>query len=89
MLSDEELAAIKALDLSPEIEEAIIVSEQKHRELLYATKRSLNTGLPAPRVTNALARENQIKKDRETISGARRRPAKDTDLIPWNVQFGE
>ena len=86
MLSNEELTAIKALDLTPDVEQAIVSLEEKHRELLFARGRRTDERRPRETAPD-VDRENQTEEDSNTASGSQTSLTKKPELIPWDVQF--
>jgi len=88
MLSNEELTAIKALDLAPEVEQAIISLEEKHRELLFARGRRTNEHQAEATAAEVVARD-QIDEEINTVPRSQRLLTRKPELIPWHVQFSE
>ena len=86
MLSNEELTAIKALDLTPEVEEEIISQEEKHREVLF-TKSARSNEHPDQLTTNTADSGDEIDEEINLVPGCERLFTRKDDLIPWNVQF--
>lgn len=87
MLSNEELTAIKALDLVPEVEQALISLEAKHRELLFTRGPRTAERQAHAMAENVVASEDQIEEDINTVPESQRLLTKKEELIPWHVQF--
>ena len=89
MLSNEELTAIKALDLAPEVEQAIISLEEKHRELLFARGRRTDEHQAEPTAAEVVASGDQVDEQINTVPRSQRLLTRKPELIPWHVQFSE
>lgn len=89
MLSNEELTAIKALGLVPEVEQAIISLEAKHRELLFTRGARTVEHQAQVSAANVIASGDQIDEDISTVRGSQQLLTNKGELIPWHVQFSE
>ena len=87
MLSNEELNAIKALDLTPDVEQAIISLEEKHRELLFARGRRTDEHQADATAPDVVASGDQIDEDMNSVPRSQSSLTRKPDLIPWDVQF--
>ena len=85
MLSNEELTAIKALDLAPEVEDEIILLDEKHREVLFTKGQRTDERQDHP--MDGADNGDETDEDINTARGSKRLFKRKDELLPWNVQF--
>ena len=89
MLSNDELKAIKALGLAPEVEKAIISLNERRRELLFTGDRKVDRKQVTAKATAADTGEDQSGEAIKSISGSRKSQTNRAASNPWDVQFSD